>query len=302
MGILSKSLAFVIVITIILSCIASVGTSMILVQSIQGPKGDTGGIGPAGPKGDKGDTGPAGPQGVTGATGAIGVQGLTGQTGLTGATGPAGVNGSTWYNGTNMPTSQLGANGDYYLNLATSDVYSKISGIWIVVTNIKGATGATGATGLQGPVGYYSVYSVAGSSVTIPGIINGDLTQTDPNAPIGNPNKLGWVIQGHESWDNTSVTLYQGLSYPSYMSQLVTFGQGTGIAFDIKGSGARLEVHLDGYVVCYADFRNTTISSRMVIPTGPTYMGIRNLQIMVLPGPEDGGYARISNISLVQFI
>ena len=41
----------------------------------QGPKGDTGDIGPQGPKGDKGDTGPqgeTGPKGDTGATGANG--------------------------------------------------------------------------------------------------------------------------------------------------------------------------------------------------------------------------------------
>jgi hypothetical protein len=85
------------------------------------------------------------------------------------------------------------------------------------------------------------------------------------------------------------------------MSQTVTFGQNTGVAFNVEGHGARLEIHLDGYVTSYVDFRNTTSSLRLVVPTGPLYTGVRNLQIMVLPGAEDGSYARISNISLVQF-
>jgi hypothetical protein len=150
-------------------------------------------------------------------------------------------------------------------------------------------------------MGYYTVYSVAGPSIEIRGIVNGNLSQIDPNAEPGYPNKLGWVIQGKSGWDSSSVTLFQGLSYTSYMSQTVTFVQNTGIAFDVKGSGTRLEVHIDGYVAYYADFRNTTSTIRAVVPVGPVYTGIRNLQIMVLPGPEDGGYARISNITLVQF-
>jgi hypothetical protein len=180
-------------------------------------------------------------------------------------------------------------------------------GVWSKVANIQGATGATGstgangATGPQGPIGYYSVYSVAGPSNDIIGITNGDLTQTDPNAQPGHPNKLGWTIYGKESWDSNSVTVYQQLNFASYMSQTVTFSQNTGVAFDVVGHGCRLEVHLDGYVVGYVDFRNTTSSLRLVVPTGPLYIGVRNLQIMVLPGPEDGSYAKISNITLVQF-
>ena len=80
----------------------------------QGPKGDTGAMGP---QGEKGDTGAMGPQGEKGATGATGAQGEKGATGATGAQGEKGDTGAT------------GPQGE------------------------KGATGATGATGPQGPAG-----------------------------------------------------------------------------------------------------------------------------------------------------
>ena len=121
-----------------------------------GPKGDTGATGPAGPTGPKGDTGATGPQGPKGDTGATGPQGPKGDTG---ATGTAGAAGATWLFGAVAPASTLGKTGDFYLNTATFDVYSKATGSWAVSGNIKGATGAqgpkgdTGATGATGPKG-----------------------------------------------------------------------------------------------------------------------------------------------------
>jgi len=50
--------------------------------SVEGPKGDTGAIGPQGPKGETGATGPAG------AAGAPGAAGLKGDPGTDGAAGP----------------------------------------------------------------------------------------------------------------------------------------------------------------------------------------------------------------------
>lgn len=103
-------------------------------------------IGPKGPQGIQGETGPTGPQGATGAKGA---------------------DGATWLSGTAAPTTQ-GANGDYFINTVTWDIYKKASGTWSKSGNIKGAkgdigaagakgdkgdTGARGATGAQGPQG-----------------------------------------------------------------------------------------------------------------------------------------------------
>lgn len=62
-----------------------------------------------------------GPAGATGATGAAGANG---------SNGAAGAPGSKWYNGSGAPSNALGADGDYYIDNSTSDVYTKVSGSW----------------------------------------------------------------------------------------------------------------------------------------------------------------------------
>ena len=69
------------------------------------------------------------------------------------AVGSGGGGGAAWYNGSGVPSSGLGADGDYYLDTATGDVYAKASGSWSVVTNIMGPPGADGADGATGPAG-----------------------------------------------------------------------------------------------------------------------------------------------------
>lgn len=97
---------------------------------------------------------------IIGATGATGPQGPAGQNGADGLTpyiqngtwwiGSQDTNviakGNEWYYGTEIPTVQ-GNNGDLYLRTDTSDVYKKESGIWGLITNIKGAKGDKGDKG-----------------------------------------------------------------------------------------------------------------------------------------------------------
>lgn len=64
-----------------------------------------------------------------------------GGTGPQGPPGTDGADGATWYNGSGAPSAGLGANGDYYLNNDTDDVYFKASGTWSIIANIKGDTG-----------------------------------------------------------------------------------------------------------------------------------------------------------------
>lgn len=61
--------------------IATIENDEIIIESISGPKGDTGATGPQGPKGDTGDTGPQGPKGATGPQGPKGATGDTGPKG-----------------------------------------------------------------------------------------------------------------------------------------------------------------------------------------------------------------------------
>ena len=153
---------------------------------IQGPSGPTGPTGPSG-----GPVGPQGPPGVPGSVwrngngapanslGANGdyyldnvtgnvylrassaysivanIKGSTGSTGPAGPIGPAGPTGPVvaWRNGTGAPANTLGADGDYYLDSATGNVYQRASGTYSIVANIKGPQGVPGPTGPTGPQG-----------------------------------------------------------------------------------------------------------------------------------------------------
>jgi hypothetical protein len=90
-------------------------------RGVQGPIGSQGPIGPPG--------GPIGPQGIPGAPGTV------------------------WRNGNGVPSDSLGANGDYYLNDLTGNVYIRTTGIYSIIANILGPTGALGPTGLTGSTG-----------------------------------------------------------------------------------------------------------------------------------------------------
>lgn len=55
-----------------------------------------------------------------------------------------------WLNGTGVPAAGLGNDGDYYLDDATGDYYTKVTGAWVLQGNLQGATGAAGAPGTPG--------------------------------------------------------------------------------------------------------------------------------------------------------
>ncbi len=57
--------------------------------------------------------------------------------------------------GTGAPPSDLGQNGDYYINGATGDIYKKQMGVYTIIGSARSGTvgGGVGATGPQGPPG-----------------------------------------------------------------------------------------------------------------------------------------------------
>ena len=79
--------------------------------------------------------------------------------GIKGDTGERGDRGTTWLSGNVAPDVSIGLSNDYYLNTTTYDVYSKATGAWELILNLKGAKGdqgeigATGAKGDQGERG-----------------------------------------------------------------------------------------------------------------------------------------------------
>jgi hypothetical protein len=146
--------------------------SWVLIGNIQGATGATGAQGPAG------STGATGPQGAQGPTGLPGATGPQGPAGATGPQGLAGENGATWYFGSSAPSSGTGHDNDYYLDNSTWNVYHRLSGSWVLIGNIQGATGATGAQGPQGPAG--------------------------AQGPVGPPGYgfASYVVAAHDSIDN----------------------------------------------------------------------------------------------------
>ena len=91
----------------------------------------TGGDGPAGADGVDGPTGPTGPTGPSG--------------GPPGPTGDTGTPGSTVLNGSGVPSSGTGANGDFYIDDDTDILYGpKASGVW--------PGSGVSLVGAQGPV------------------------------------------------------------------------------------------------------------------------------------------------------
>lgn len=70
-----------------------------------------------------------------------------GEKGDKGDTGEAGKAGTQWTVAEGDPAATSGADGDFYLNKTTFDVYNKANGTWTKIGSIKGSDGAAGATG-----------------------------------------------------------------------------------------------------------------------------------------------------------
>ena len=74
--------------------------------------------------------------------------------GLPGADGVDGDDGKTILNGTSAPASEIGTDGDFYINTTEDEIYGpKAGGAWGSPTSLVGADGADGVDGLPGADG-----------------------------------------------------------------------------------------------------------------------------------------------------
>ena len=149
-------------------CVSGTNWGSTYITNIKGTAGTNGTNGTNGINGATWYTGTGSPSGVvTGVTNDLYLDtstsnvwkcvsgtnwGSTFITNIKGATGSAGAPGSVWYNGSGVPSSGLGVNGDYYLNNSNGDVYNKASGSWTYIENIKGPAGS-GTGDVTGPSG-----------------------------------------------------------------------------------------------------------------------------------------------------
>lgn len=76
--------------------------------------------------------------------------GVSNWTTLDYSSGQAGADGSTWHSDSGVPASEVGADGDYYLNITNGDIYTKTGGVWSFLLNIAGDDGIDGSTWYSG--------------------------------------------------------------------------------------------------------------------------------------------------------
>ncbi len=203
---------------------------------------------------------------IPGQPGPAGPQGSQGEVGLTGPQGEVGLTG---------PQGSPGLQG--------------IQGI----RGIRGESGEQGLQGLQGAsgsVGYYMKYNPVGEYVEVPGIINGEL----------NDGGEGWYYQGKGGFGWDMAILYQHLTI-SFIMQSIEINQNYGLAFMVEPQGARLEIHCEGEVLFYGDFREEASDWTEVVISFGNMVGLHDLYFYVLPGKDDGSRIALDNITMVEF-
>ena len=135
------------------------------LNTIKGPRGETGYTGPqglTGPKGEKGEKGDVGPKGDIGPQGPKGEQGVQGVQGIRGEQGPRGIQGKdgksftlshTYSTVEKMNADADNINEDEFVAITDGHIYQKDNGVLVEVLNIRGPQGIQGEQGIRGEVG-----------------------------------------------------------------------------------------------------------------------------------------------------
>lgn len=124
-------------------------------------------------KGDTGSAGPQGPKGDIGATGA---------------------DGTRIYSGQGAPGGTLGRNGDFYIDLTTSNMYGpKADAGWGAPYSLRGASGTNGTNGINGSAGS-KIYSGTGTPASNIGIAGDYFMSTDTYLFYGPKTEAGWGL------------------------------------------------------------------------------------------------------------
>jgi hypothetical protein len=155
------------------------------------------------------------------------------------------------------------------------------------LTGVQGPAGLTGPQGPAGPrgqTGFYSVYTTLGTASDVSSLL-----------------AQSWTVVGDGGRSGETIILHQNSASGSYAVRTISVGLNQGVAFDMKGTGVRMEVYLDGYVLFYADLREGVDWTRVTVPFGNLYTGTRQLYIRVLPGPDNGRSLEFKAASIVKF-
>ena len=183
-----------------------------------------------GAQGEKGDKGDQGEQGIQGEPG---------------EPGEPGEDGSFWYSGEGVPSSDLGKEGDMYLDTATSDVYQKGADGWTKIANIKGDDGEDGEDGEDGKNGSNGANGKTAWSNTILPSEGGYVTPSVGSALVG--EAVTFTITPLENYVLTSLslnneevtpTLSEDKASYTYETTMVEHGFVVAASFDAANSGS----------------------------------------------------------------
>lgn len=127
-----------------------------------------------------------------GSSGGKDVEGI----GSVGPKGERGENGNSVRSGSGIPSSELGVNGDYYVNTAARTMYGpKSGGTWGTATSLVGERGEVGLTGAEGLKGSTGATGLTGSTgptgVEGPRGLKGDVGATGAAGTTGAPGSTG---------------------------------------------------------------------------------------------------------------
>lgn len=134
-------------------------------------------------------------------------------TAAAGAAGATGAGGTTWHSGTAAPASGLGADGDFYFNTATADVYKKISGAWAFQVNLKGvgvpAGGASGSALIKSSATDYATSWATPTAlitgVGVGGVLSGSLPNPGFAVDMATQSELDAALTGKQSTSEKGV-------------------------------------------------------------------------------------------------
>lgn len=128
--------------------------------------------------------------------GTDGTNGTNGTNGTDGTDGVDGEDGRTLLNGTTVPGSGIGAEGDFYLRTSTSVLYGpKVGSSWGSGVSLVGPTGATGANGSDG-TGFNIRGTVANAAALPGGATDGDAYKTEDDDHLHVWDGAAWIDLG----------------------------------------------------------------------------------------------------------
>jgi hypothetical protein len=235
--------------------------------------------------------------------GSVSLVGTAGNDGAPGSAGADGVNGNTILNGTSVPDSGDGVDGDFYLKTDTADLYGpKSGGSWGSATSLIGPAGSDGSPG-PGP-GDLSVYTTddldeGATNLYWSSTLAASYTAAD-TALDGRLDDLegekvhiaGWVIPGNAfAVDVPYLLTYRGPALTINLAEATvnTAPTGAALVFDIKKgtttsrtaittTGNRVSIAAAGHSDTTTTFSTTTcadgdVFSLTIVSVGTTVPG-----------------------------